>query len=864
MEKYIKVNTHNAYLNTEIVITNSGDKVDLINLSTGDKYELNDSLKLHLPAGHHRFSCEELHEEFEVEVEDAIKLGGGDIKKGASFVSDSTPWIFVTMEDRMYGYNSQTKEEFVEYSFTPEKIAWLSNDYFLFQTNNEYTILNMQSREIVLHFSNLIFSNSLFIIYDDTDNEKNTLYNYQEDCFYFSFEGQYSIAQNDRGEDVLFYIEDYYIYSFNLKTCENRKINEIPLNKFTPQGKWYIHGNLICTNHSYKLHNRWLIIGPLFIDLFAEDLCGSITLPERCRVVNVLGQEIENNLEQEANSFRNDACDILEKYQDVSCSFSYASIDKVCEDENKIKVWFIITTYKIYSKYCKKENHYYITTLGDNNLTESKPIDYYSSRICNEDKKQHNFSIDSKEGELLAFSASRKKYITRCHNEIHYHDGWKCQTILKELFDSTKYKNAFFSSDGNTIVLKDSKGDLSSFGLDTFLSDTFSIEGVTSFKKDAYNGYKPEIFINKTSAIKPVWRDPISLTFIDPNDISHLEYVSPDNLWCAKSQMETIYYNRLTGKNITNEEYASFCEQYNFKFNSSDEEKASIIQKRKTLYLLRKDEIDSFLLESEVSNKIGIKGDDNKSIIDRLLNEEHDFVCLFIEHRDYLVYYNNKDLVDHQIFIGRNVWFLNYVSFSNDSRYLAFGAKMRSDVLWGSEEGVFEIYDLIDDRVICRMDKDKNLYAVWMTLFSKLGDVAFYDSRPNTYLIKASSNYMEFKEIPGKSLLCFSPSGKYIALSKQGYISYQYCPTGSWGHQPSGIIFIYSIDELQCHLKYFNDFGKGLKGATSLSRANNVAAAAFSHDEKRLLAVGDDGVVVVRNLQHLSIPDCSQNIDSPF
>ena len=82
--------------------------------------------------------------------------------------------------------------------------------------------------------------------------------------------------------------------------------------------------------------------------------------------------------------------------------------------------------------------------------------------------------------------------------------------------------------------------------------------------------------------------------------------------------METIYYNRLTGKNITNEEYASFCEQYNFKFNSSDEEKASIIQKRKTLYLLRKDEIDSFLLESEVSNKMGIKGDDNKSIIPKI------------------------------------------------------------------------------------------------------------------------------------------------------------------------------------------------------------------------------------------------------
>lgn len=144
MEKIIKVNTHNAYLNTEIVITNSGDKVDLVNLSTGDKYELYATLKLHLPAGHHCFCCKELNEEFDIKVEDAIKLGGGDIKTGASFISDNTPWIFVTMEDRMYGYNLQTKEEFVEYSFTPDSISWLSEDYFLFQTNNEYTILNLQ------------------------------------------------------------------------------------------------------------------------------------------------------------------------------------------------------------------------------------------------------------------------------------------------------------------------------------------------------------------------------------------------------------------------------------------------------------------------------------------------------------------------------------------------------------------------------------------------------------------------------------------------------------------------------------------------------------------------------------------------
>lgn len=147
------------------------------------------------------------------------------------------------------------------------------------------------------------------------------------------------------------------------------------------------------------------------------------------------------------------------------------------------------------------------------------------------------------------------------------------------------------------------------------------------------------------------------------------------------------------------------------------------------------------------------------------------------------------------------------------------------------------------------MDKEKQIHAVWMTLFSRLGDVAFYDSHSNVYIIKASSNYKSVEKIYGKSLLCFSPSGKHIAFSDQRYISYKSCPMGSWGHQPSSNIYIYSVDNLQCALESFNDFGVGLRGAAPSSRMHSVAAAAFSQDEKRLLAIGEDGVVVVRNLK---------------
>ena len=47
----------------------------------------------------------------------------------------------------------------------------------------------------------------------------------------------------------------------------------------------------------------------------------------------------------------------------------------------------------------------------------------------------------------------------------------------------------------------------------------------------------------------------------------------------------------------------------------------------------------------------------------------------------------------------------------------------------------------------------------------------------------------------------------------------------------------------------FNDLGDGIDGTTRTTRrAKNVASAAFSCDEKHLLVVGEDGVVVIRNL----------------
>lgn len=232
-----------------------------------------------------------------------------------------------------------------------------------------------------------------------------------------------------------------------------------------------------------------------------------------------------------------------------------------------------------------------------------------------------------------------------------------------------------------------------------------------------------------------------------------------------------------------------------------------------------------------------------------------DFASLIIDRLGYVCYRKNeKGAEEKRILIGRSVYFLNYVSFSYDSKYLSFAAKMNTDAFRLSQEGVFEIFDLEKEEIVCRTERfhGQELWAVWMTMFNKKGDVAFYDSHANAYLVHKSNNYKEIEEILEKSLLCFSPSGRYIAFSDQNYIDYTHHPNGNWGHQPSGNVFIHAVDDINKCLEHYNDIGEdGISGVAS--RAGNVSAAAFSQDETKLLVVGNDGVVVVRNLKKTTL-----------
>ena len=97
--------------------------------------------------------------------------------------------------------------------------------------------------------------------------------------------------------------------------------------------------------------------------------------------------------------------------------------------------------------------------------------------------------------------------------------------------------------------------------------------------------------------------------------------------------------------------------------------------------------------------------------------------------------------------------------------------------------------------------------------------------------------------------MTYSPDGEYFALSSQGYIS-KYDKDGNiqigWGHQPSSLVEIRATGNFSKDIISFHDLSE--EGIADSSVKRSVASVSFSDGNKRLMMVGKDGVVIIRNL----------------
>lgn len=414
------------------------------------------------------------------------------------------------------------------------------------------------------------------------------------------------------------------------------------------------------------------------------------------------------------------------------------------------------------------------------------------------------------------------------------------ERIMEDVYDSTEYHDVLLSEDGNCIMHKD--GDKAiTFDIGTGFSQTYAN---MSYIKHI-NGIRP-LFAIPTS-LQPVLVNPVTKQRIDANEMSNFQFVSPDGKLYADTRLKEYieHYDLETGALVSNDEFRELRAKYTYPWNEKRGSTAweIITENRKQLILEHFEYLNEKYPKLFKDDLTGNKWADSVLDTKDSFDVEHFLGRLYGERGIAIIRKSNDDSEYSRIDLGSPLMYINYVSFSYDSKYVAIAGYRNSG-------GLFLVYDLETKSTIVHEDTSR---AVWNVAFSAINALASYTSNPKTLFAANKEEYINMCDrdriIEGHNFLTFSPDGMYFALSQQGYIS-KYDINGNvrdnWGHQPSSLVDIRSVHSQENTLTEFSDLGDS--GISETSRRTSVASVSFSNDNKRLMMVGNDGVVIIRNL----------------
>ena len=341
------------------------------------------------------------------------------------------------------------------------------------------------------------------------------------------------------------------------------------------------------------------------------------------------------------------------------------------------------------------------------------------------------------------------------------------------------------------------------------------------------NGYRP-LFKVDDSHRRPRIIDPLTKEYINQDYITNYGFISPDGKLYADSALSKYikYHDKVNNAYISKEDWNALSEKYNYELGIDDKTKEEKREARKEFVNAHQDFFKDYQKDCEILNM-------------------RDFRDTIAEELGYaIIRHIGTDKIHCEITLGPKLWFLNYVAFSYDSRYVAIAGRYPNNTFIDNHSagGLLLIYDMTDQRVIAR---NTTSHAVWAAAFTKKGFYAAYDSIP-TFLYGNVDETGNIKEVAGKSFLTFSPDGKYMALSKQGYVPYKNDNT-NWGHQPSTRVYIHAVNTpKEQPISILAELSAA--GLADTNQAQSVSSCSFSFDPKKLMMVGKDGTVVIRNL----------------
>lgn len=411
--------------------------------------------------------------------------------------------------------------------------------------------------------------------------------------------------------------------------------------------------------------------------------------------------------------------------------------------------------------------------------------------------------------------------------------------ILEDIYDTSKYRDVLLSESGDEILYRTADG---ASVLNVKTGDIHIYDNMSYIKHS--NGIRPLFYT--PASLQPRVVNPVTGQIIDCNELRRLQFLSPDGSLYADTSLEDYveYYSFVTERTITAKEYKALYDKYQYPWTEKRDSVPweKVKQNRINFILEHFDFLDQKYPELLHHTRISAKWEPCVIDCENTFGTKY-FLERIYEARGVAIIRNSHNDSEYcHIPLGAPLTFLNYVAFSYDAQYVSIAGYR------GRSGGVFIVYDLINKTVVTHKDTRR---AVWATGFSKTGALAAYTSNPVTIFSKSREEY-EWDEdhmIQGRNYLTFSADGNLFALSNQGYIS-KYDRFGNissgWGHQPSSMVSIRSSQNPFKEILQFNDLSE--EGIMNSSERNSVASVSFSNGNTSLLMVGNDGVVIIRNL----------------
>lgn len=471
---------------------------------------------------------------------------------------------------------------------------------------------------------------------------------------------------------------------------------------------------------------------------------------------------------------------------------------------------------------------------------------------------------DAPVGNVVSFSDSLDKLICRRANEFYLlkYDGNSKKYVMNKgamiPFDSidSTFTEAHISPVGDHIILRENKGYLRyRFDENTFETIEFDTGDFVSF--DSQGNYLLATIDEKNVRNVNVF-DQKTLKQITPPGFHYYRFQSPDGKLYAELSGKVEYFNVVEARKFTSDEYTDFIRTYTtlteFQLNALRETapgRARLIINNRENYIKR--HLTAFEKES-------IDTDPKNFNIKDLVRSTRYFIIGVVGTE-----------IKQRVILPDFLQFYNYSSFSYDNRFLAFTGKPEMDINGGffkllkiDYDPQNQILNILDSFTPIHIHGNSDYKANWKCGFSKLGLFATYDSCPRTFVLNPNEvfnkreedleldcsdvdsrtletpNTCSWKQLRERNFICFSPSGRYMAMSKQGYNPLS---IGGSGHQESNDIHIVEVDSLVEKVS-FCDHGDDIKNIHS----TNVCFVGFTEDEKRLMTMSKDGVVIVRNI----------------